>query len=235
NPRTGLVRNANSTWLNGRPFEADLAEAFGRPVRAVNDANCLALSEATDGAAAGASTVFAVILGTGTGAGVVVNGRLHEGAHGIAGEYGHMPLPIARADEFPGPVCYCGRRGCVETWISGPALAEDFARSVGAGDPPTAAEVAELAATGDGDAEAALARHADRLARSLAVIQNTLDPEVIVLGGGLSNMDHLYRDLPGLMARDIFADEATPRILRARWGDSSGVRGAARLWQENAR
>jgi len=222
-PATGLVRGANSTWLNGGRLDADLAAALGREVRISNDANCLALSEAADGAGAGAASVFAVILGTGVGAGLVMGGRLVEGANRIAGEWGHNPLPWMTLEEHPGPVCWCGQRGCIETFLCGPALAADA-------DGPGARDASGLPARTDPAARAALARHTGRLARALAHVVNLLDPEVIVLGGGLSNMDHLYADLLRLLPRHVFSDVVRTRILRAAHGDSSGVFGAARLW-----
>lgn len=227
-PNTGLIRNANSVWLNGTTFEADLAAALGRPVRVANDANCFALSEATDGAGAGANTVFGVIIGTGCGGGVVVRGELLVGRHGIAGEWGHCPLPWTAPDEHPGPQCWCGRYGCMETWVSGTALAVDHARVTGHDLGGEA--VTQAAATGNPAARATLDRHASRLARGLAMISNILDPDVIVLGGGLSKLGHLYDDLPRLMAPYILTTEAAPRIRPPHWGDAGGVRGAAWLW-----
>lgn len=227
-PATGRVQNANSTWLNGRPLNHDLAAALGRPVRLANDANCFALSEATDGAAADAATVFGVILGTGCGGGIVVGGKLVDGPLGIGGEWGHNPLPRPSADEAPGPLCWCGRHGCMETWVSGPGLAADHTRVTGA--TLTAEAIAAAAAAGERSAEATLARHADRLARGLANVVNMLDPAVIVLGGGLSKLAHLYELLPALMTPHIFADAPRVDVRPPRWGDSSGVRGAARLW-----
>ncbi|MCX7932994.1 MAG: ROK family protein [Rhodovarius sp.] len=226
NPHTGLVRGANSTWLNGRPLESDLSRRLLRPVRLANDAHCLALSEAADGAAAGAESVFAVILGTGVGAGIVLGGRPHEGANRIAGEWGHNPLPWMSSAEYPGPRCWCGRQGCIETFLSGPALAAD-ADGPGATDPSA---LPVRAARGDVAAALALSRHADRLARALAHVINILDPEVIVLAGGLSNMAHLYEEVPRLWGRYVFSDSLRTRLLPARHGDSSGVFGAARLW-----
>lgn len=214
-PATGLMRNANSTQLNGRPFPADLERVLGRPVRYANDANCLALSEATDGAGAGAGVVFAVILGTGVGGGIAMGGQPILGRNAVAGEWGHTPLPWPRPDEQPGPACWCGRRGCLEQWISGPALALD------AGQP------AEAAAAEDGPA---LARYIDRLGRGLAVIVDLLDPDVIVLGGGLSNVDALYGRLSGAIAPHVFSDTFDTPVRKALHGDSSGVRGAAWLW-----
>jgi fructokinase len=225
---TGLMQNANSTWLNGRPLDRDLAAALGRPVRLANDANCFVLSEATDGAAAGAHPVFGVILGTGCGGGIVIDGRLVDGPRGIGGEWGHNPLPWAEPHEQPGPTCWCGRRGCMETWVSGPALAADHSKATG--ESLTAEQVALRAAGGDPRAAATIAAHASRLARGLANVVNIVDPEVIVLGGGLSQLVHLYEVLPGLMAPFIFADDARVDIRPPRWGDASGVRGAAWLW-----
>lgn len=222
-PATGLVRGANSVWLNGGRLDADLAAALGRQVRISNDANCLALSEAADGAGAGASSVFAVILGTGVGAGIVIGGRLLEGFNRIGGEWGHNPLPWMTADEFPGPACWCGQRGCIETFLCGPALAAEA-------DGPGARDATVLPGRADPAARGALARHADRLARALAHVVNLLDPEVVVLGGGLSNMAHLYEELPRLLPRHVFSDVVRTRIVPAVHGDSSGVLGAARLW-----
>ena len=222
---TGLVRNANSTWLNGTPVADDLSRILDRPIRLANDANCFALSEATDGAGADASVVFGVIIGTGTGGGVVVNRRVVTGANGVAGEWGHNPLPAPRGTESPGPPCYCGRRGCIETFLSGPALANDYAASGGAA--VTAQEVAARAATGDTRAVAALERYEERLARALGSVINLLDPHVVVLGGGLSNIDRLYDRVPQLWAPYVFSDTITTRLRRAVHGDSSGVRGAA--------
>lgn len=221
-PATGLVRGANTTWLNGGRLDEDLAAALGREVRLSNDANCLALSEAADGAGEGAASVFAVILGTGVGAGVVIGGRLLEGRNRVAGEWGHNPLPWMTSEEYPGPRCWCGQRGCIETFLCGPALAADA-------DGPGARDATALPGRTDPAARAALARHADRLARALAHVVNLLDPEVIVLGGGLSNMTHLYDELPRLLPRHVFSDVVRTRIVPARHGDSSGVLGAARL------
>jgi len=228
-PATGLVKNANSTWLIGQPLADDLQRLLGRPVRLANDANCFALSEATDGAAAGAPSVFGVIIGTGTGGGLVVNGRVVTGANAIAGEWGHNPLPARRDDERPGPKCYCGRRGCVETFLSGPALARDFAQH--GGDTATAEEIARRAAAGDPLSCETLARYEDRMARALGTIINVIDPDVIVLGGGLSNIDRLYENVPKLWAPYVFSDCVITRLVRAKHGDSSGVRGAAWLWE----
>ena len=223
-PATGLMRNANSTQLNGRPFPADLARTLERPVRYANDANCLALSEATDGAGQGARVVFAAILGTGCGAGVAVDGRLIEGRNGLAGEWGHMPLPWPRDEEHPGPACWCGRRGCMELWVAGPS----FARDHGAG--LTAEAVAERARLGEADAAAALDRYVDRLARGLAVVADVLDPDVVVLGGGMSNVAELYDRLPAAIGPHVFTDAYEVPVRPAAHGDSSGVRGAAWLW-----
>lgn len=231
-PATGLVKNANSTWLIGHPLDRDLAARLGRPVRVANDADCFALSEATDGAAAGAASVFGVILGTGVGGGLVHAGRLVTGPNAIAGEWGHNPLPAMRVmdglDERPGPPCYCGRNGCVETFLSGGALAVDHERHTGARMTAEAIVAADLA--GDPSAGATLARYADRLARALAVVVNVFDPETIVLGGGLSNVERLYRDVPAILPRHCFTDTLVTKLVRNKHGDSSGVRGAAWLW-----
>jgi fructokinase len=227
-PFTGRLRNANSVWLNDRPLDVDLRQALGRPLRLANDADCFTLSEAIGGAAQGAGTVFGVIIGTGTGGGIVVDGRLRQGPNAIAGEWGHNPLPWPRPDELPGPPCYCGKHGCIETFCSGPGLSADLKRV--SGKALDGAAIVAAAAGGDADAEAALARHEGRLARALAAVINILDPEVIVLGGGLSNLQHLYRRLPVLIAQHVFADGLATRILPPRFGDSSGVRGAAMLW-----
>jgi fructokinase len=227
-PATGLVKNANSTWLNGRALADDLPRRLGRPVRFANDANCFALSEATDGAAADARVVFGVIVGTGTGAGVVVDGRLLTGPNAIAGEWGHNPLPWPRQGEAPGPHCYCGRRGCLETFLSGPGLVRDCASAAGRERQP--AEIVAAAAS-DAEAEAALARYEDRMARGLASVINLLDPDVIVLGGGLSNLSRLYQNVPRLWSSFVFSDRVATRLVPPRHGDSSGVRGAARLWE----
>ncbi|HEV7353576.1 MAG TPA: ROK family protein [Brevundimonas sp.] len=227
-PRTGRIRNANSTYLNGRPFGADLEARLGRPVRLANDANCLALSEAADGAGAGARGVLAVILGTGCGAGLVVDGRLVEGAHGVAAELGHIPLPWPAPDEAPGPACWCGLNGCLETWISGTGLQRDHAAVTGQA--LAAPDIVAAAAAGETDAAASLARYVDRLGRALAMAVNLVDPDVIVLGGGMSNAAAIYPALPPVIARHVFADAWDAPVVPARWGDSSGVRGAAWLW-----
>jgi fructokinase len=228
-PATGLIKNANSTWLIGRPLGEDLSRAFGRPVRLANDANCFALSEASDGAAAGAAVVFGVIIGTGTGGGVVVNGRVVAGANAIGGEWGHNPMPAAADDERPGPACYCGRSGCIETFLSGPALARDYHAS--GGEAISAADIAARAAAGEARAAAALARYEARFARAIASIINVLDPDVIVVGGGLSNVERLYVNVPRLWSPFVFSDHVSTRLVRAMHGDSSGVRGAAWLWE----
>ncbi|MGO8920884.1 MAG: ROK family protein [Stellaceae bacterium] len=227
-PSTGLVRNANSTWLIGRRFDRDLAAALGRPVRFANDANCFALSEAIDGAAAGASPVFGVILGTGVGGGIVIDRRLLTGANAIAGEWGHSPLPWPDDGERPGPRCYCGKAGCIETFLSGPGLALDHRRT--SGETLDAAAIAARADSGDAAAAASLGRYEDRLARGLAAVINLLDPEVIVLGGGLSRIDRLYRRVPLLWGAYVFSDAVTTRLVPPRHGDAGGVRGAAWLW-----
>jgi fructokinase len=230
--RTGLVHNANLTWLNGRDLADDLARRLGERVVIANDANCFALSEATDGAAAGAATVFGVILGTGTGGGIVHAGRVIDGPLGIAGEWGHNPLPWPSPDEYPGPRCWCGRYGCMEAWVSGPALAADYART--SGQTLSAEDIVAAADTGDTKAESVLDRHASRLARGLAHVVNMLDPDVIVLGGGLSRLAHLYERLPALVIPHIFADNPVIDIRPPKWGDASGVRGAAWLTEAQA-
>lgn len=231
--RAGHIKNANSTCLNGEALERDLAQALGRPVRVANDANCLALSEATDGAAAGAAVSFSVILGTGVGAGIVVNGRLLAGPNALAGEWGHNPLPWADANEQPGPACYCGQRGCVETWVSGPGMARDHAAHTGA--LLDARQIAEAATRGDAACEATLQRYEARLARGLAHVINVLDPDVIVLAGGVSQLQRLYVNVPRLWAQFVFSgggkDSVHTRLVQSRHGDSSGVRGAAWLWR----
>ena len=231
---TGLIKNANSTCLNGQPLQRDLAALLARPVRVANDANCLALSEATDGAGAGAGVVFAAILGTGVGAGLVVNGRQLTGPNGLAGEWGHNPLPWAGADELPGPTCFCGQCGCIETWLSGPGLARDHATRTGDAS-LTAQQIGRRAAQGDAACEASLQRYESRLARSLAHVINLLDPHVIVLGGGLSGLDRLLVNVPRLWGEFVFSggleDPVRTALKRSLHGDSSGVRGAAWLWR----
>jgi fructokinase len=225
---TQLVKNANSTILIGKPLQRDIETLLGRPVRMANDANCLALSEAVDGAAAGAKLVFAVILGTGVGGGIAVGGQPWEGRNAIAGEWGHDPLPWPRDDERPGPLCYCGKRGCLETFLSGPSLAREHREAGGAA--IEAPEIASRAAAGDAIAAAVLERYEDRLARGLAAVVNVLDPEAIVLGGGVSNLGRLYGNLPALVKSYAFTDRFDTPIRAALHGDSSGVRGAAMLW-----
>ena len=229
-PATGLIKNSNSTWLNGRPLAEDLSHRLDRPIRFANDANCFALSEATDGGASGADIVFGVIVGTGTGGGVVIHRQVLVGANAIGGEWGHNPLPGARGDESPGPRCYCGRSGCIEQFLSGPALARDY--MVSGGPDVTAEEVSARAASGEALADAALGRYEERMARALGSVINLIDPDVIVLGGGLSNIDRLYDRVPLLWSPYIFSDSVTTRLVRAKHGDSSGVRGAAWLWND---
>lgn len=230
-PVSGLIKNANSTWLIGRPLDHDLGAALGRTVRIANDANCFAVSEAVDGAAAGARVVFGVILGTGVGSGIVVDGRVLAGTNAIAGEWGHNPLPWATADERPGRTCYCGKQGCIETFLSGPGLARDHQDATGRA--RSAAEIAADAERGDAAAIAALERYEDRLARSLASVINILDPDVIVLGGGISNIARIFRSVPRRWQAWVFSDRADTRLARNIHGDSSGVRGAAWLWPPN--
>ena len=227
-PSTGLVKNANSVWLNGRPLESDLAHRLGRPVRLMNDANCFALSEATDGAAAGAGVVFGVILGTGVGGGIVIGGRCHTGVNLIGGEWGHNPLPWLTPEEYPGPSCYCGKRGCVETFLSGPGFERDHADRTGRA--ATAPEIARAAIRGDDEAALTMARYHDRLARALAALVNVLDPDVVVLGGGMSNVAGLAEAAAAGLPRYVFSDTVATPVVRAAHGDSSGVRGAAWLW-----
>lgn len=227
-PTRGVMRNANSTWLNGRPFPQDLEQALGRPVRLANDANCLALSEAVDGAGAGKAGVFAVIVGTGCGGGVAVNGSLLEGAHGVAGEWGHTSLPWPSADEAPGPACWCGQHGCLETWVSGTGLQRDHLQRTGGS--IAAEEIVAAARAGDAEARRSLDLCIDRLGRAMAMVVNLIDPDVFVLGGGLSNVHEFYDALPAVVQRYAFTDAWSGVIAPARWGDSSGVRGAARLW-----
>jgi fructokinase len=229
-PATGLVKNANSTCLIGRPFDRDLADALGRPVRLANDANCFALSEAVDGAAQGARVVFGVILGTGVGGGVVVDGRVLTGLNAIAGEWGHSPLPWPQDDERPGVPCYCGKQGCTETFLNGAGLSRAYEALTDRPEEPAA--VAARAKSGDLAARAALARYIDRLARALATVINLLDPEIIVLGGGLGQIAALYRDVPARWGEYVFSDTVATKLVPPRWGDSSGVRGAAWLWSD---
>lgn len=227
-PASGLVRNANSDWLNGHPFAADLARRLERPLRVENDANCLAVSEAIDGAGAGARVVWAVILGTGVGSGIAIDGRALTGRNGIAGEWGHGPLPGARDDERPGRACYCGRHGCVETWLSGPGLAADHAGRHGGA--LTAEAIVAAARAGSSEAQATLAAHLDRLGRAAAQVVNLLDPDVIVIGGGLSRIPELIAGLPAAIAPHVFSDAFDTPVRASRHGDASGVRGAAWLW-----
>jgi len=229
-PATGLVKNANSVWLIGRPLDRDLEARLDRPVRVANDANCFALSEATDGAGRGARVVFGVIAGTGTGGGVVVDGRVLVGPNAVAGEWGHNPLPWPREDEWPGPSCYCGKTGCVETFLSGPGLADDHRRATG--ERVEAPQLGRRAAAGDAAAEASLARYEDRMARALAAVINVLDPDVVVLGGGMSNLERLYRSVPRRWGAYAFSDRVDTVLRAPAHGDSSGVRGAAWLWPE---
>lgn len=225
---SGRLKNSNSVCLNGQPLKEDLQARLARPVRLANDANCFALSEATDGAAADAEVVFGVILGTGTGAGIVVNRRILTGPNGIAGEWGHNPLPWPRDEERPGPPCYCGRYGCIETFVSGPGMQRDHERTSGTQLAPPA--ITAAAAQGEPACQATLDRYCDRLARSLAHVINVLDPDAIVLGGGMSNIDILYQEIPRRWAEYVFSDRVDTRLLRPCYGDASGVRGAAWLW-----
>jgi fructokinase len=227
-PTTGLVKNANSVWLNGQPLGRDLEACLSRPVRLTNDANCFALSEAADGAAAGGDVVFGVILGTGVGGGIVVGGRVLDGANLVAGEWGHNPLPWMLPDEFPGPDCYCGKRGCIESFLSGPAFQKEFEELTGR--PLTSPDILAAADAGDAEATRAVTRYHDRLARALASVINLLDPDVIVLGGGMSNMPDLAQSTSALLPRYVFSDSVETRVVQNKHGDSSGVRGAAWLW-----
>jgi fructokinase len=229
-PATGVVKNANSVWLIGQPLDRDLSARLDREVRLANDANCFALSEATDGAGRGARVVFGVIVGTGTGGGIAVDGRVLVGPNAVAGEWGHNPLPWPRDGEWPGPACYCGKTSCIETFLSGPGLAQDHERATG--EKVLAPELVRRAADGDGAAEATLARYEDRMARALAGVINVLDPDVIVLGGGMSNLARLYASVPRLWTRYAFSDRVDTPLRAPIHGDSSGVRGAAWLWPE---
>ena len=230
-PATGLVKNANSIWLNGRPFQADLERRLARPLRLANDANCLAVSEAVDGAAAGARIVFGVILGTGVGGGVAIGGVAITGANAIAGEWGHNPLPWPDADERPGRACYCGRHGCIETFLSGPGLAADYEIRSGRSLP---AQNIVAASVRDAVARDTLDAWRRRLAKALATVINVLDPDVIVLGGGLSQIESIYDDVPRRWSEWVFSDRVTTRLVPARYGDASGVRGAAWLWEPDS-
>jgi fructokinase len=227
-PATRLVKNANSTWLNGRPLNRDIESALGQPVRVANDANCFALSEAIDGAAAGAHSVFGAILGTGVGGGLVIGGRALTGANAIAGEWGHNPLPWPEPTELPGPACWCGLEGCIETWLSGPALARTHSERTG--QTLAAHDIAGRAAGGDVVATESMSMFEAKLARALAHVINLFDPDIVVLGGGLSNIKRLYENLPSQWERWVFSDQVATRIVPPMHGDSSGVRGAARLW-----
>ncbi len=228
-PKDKCLQNTNSGWLNGKPLDRDLRELLDRPLRLANDANCFALSEYSDGAARGADTVFGVIIGTGCGGGIVRLGKIIDGPRGIGGEWAHNPLPAPEPDEMPGPDCWCGRRGCMEAWVSGPGLEADYLRASGV--PLTAPEIAS--ATDEIIAVGCLEKHANRWARGLAGVVNILDPDVIVLGGGLSNMAHLYSRLPELVSPHIFASNRSLDIRPPVHGDDSGVRGAAKLWLQN--
>jgi fructokinase len=230
---THTVKNANSTWMNGRPFDRDLSAALHREVRCANDANCLAISEATDGAGAGKRVVFAVVLGTGCGGGLAIDGRVHNGRNAVAGEWGHNTLPWMRADEYPGPECYCGYRGCIETWISGTGLEADYECATKI--KLRGREIVELCNVGDSAATASLARYEDRLTRSLSQVINLLDPDVIVLGGGVSQVPQLYQNVPRRLKQYVFGREADTPIVVAAHGDASGVRGAAWLWPLNGK
>jgi fructokinase len=225
---TGFIKNSNSTWIIGKPLDKDLASALKRPVKLANDANCFALSESVDGAATGASVVFGIILGTGVGGGIVVHGRVLNGANGIAGEWGHNPLPWPKSEELPGPQCYCGRHGCIEAFLSGPALAREFQQK-GSGLSLKSEEIVVLAEKKDAVADAFMAVFEERLARALAHVINVLDPDVIVAGGGLSNISRIYETVPRLWGKFVFSDSVRTRLVKARFGDSSGVRGAAWL------
>jgi fructokinase len=227
-PETGVVRNSNAVWLNGQPFRHDLEAALGRPVRLANDANCMVLSEATDGAAQGFANVFGIIIGTGCGGGVVINGQLVAGANGIAGEIGHSSLPWPRGEELALASCWCGQQSCIEDWVSGTGLARDYLASTGTASHGEAIVAAWRA--GDAGASACFTRYVDRLGRSLAMVCNLLDPDVIVFGGGMSNVAELYDLLPAAIGAHVFHDAWKARLVQAKWGDSSGVRGAARLW-----
>lgn len=229
-PATGLVKNANSTWLIGQPLNKDLEAQLKRPVRIANDANCFAVSEATDGAAAGKEIVFGVIIGTGTGGGVCFKGRPLVGANAIGGEWGHNPLPWPQPDELPGPACYCGQHGCIETWLSGTGIANRFREQTGKS--LSAPEIVDLSEQGDTEAELAMQQYESRMARGLASIINVVDPDVIVLGGGMSNVERLYLNVPKLWGDYVFSDQVDTQLVPPKHGDSSGVRGAAWLWEK---
>jgi fructokinase len=227
-PATGLIKNSNSVCLNGKPLQQDLQRRLQREIRLANDADCFTLSEATDGCAAGAAGVFGVIVGTGTGGGLFLNKQLLAGHNAIAGEWGHNPLPWPRQSELPGPQCYCGNSGCIETWLSGPGMERDYRQTVGTS--LTSSVIAERDGQGDAAASACLDRYIDRMARALASVINIVDPEVIVLGGGVGNVERLYRDVPDRWGQYVFSDRVDTRLLKPLFGDSSGVRGAAWLW-----
>ncbi len=229
-PATGLLKNSNSVCMNAKPVYEDLSRVLNRDIRIANDANCFALSEAIDGAAAGEEVVFGVIVGTGTGAGVVVNGHVLGGPNAIAGEWGHNPLPWPQDNERPGPACYCGKHGCIETWLSGPGMSRDYLDL--SGQTLEAKQIAVLAGEGEEEAELCLQRYEDRMARSLAHVINILDPDVIVLGGGMGNIGRLYANVPGMWGQYVFSDRVDTKLVRPKFGDSSGVRGAAWLWNE---
>lgn len=229
-PQSGLVMNANSTWNIGRPLDRDLADALKRPIRVENDANCFAVSEAVDGAGAGAEVVWGIIIGTGAGSGIAIDGRAIGGRNRIAGEWGHNPLPRMRADEAPGPLCFCKRHGCMETFVSGTGFERDHHEKTG--ETVAAAAIAEAMRAGDPAARATYERYLDRLGRGIAYVVNVLDPDVIVLGGGMSNVDELYADLPDAIRPHVFADAFETPVVKNRHGDSSGVRGAAWLWKD---
>ncbi|MGB5279650.1 MAG: ROK family protein [Gammaproteobacteria bacterium] len=229
-PATGLLKNSNTVCMNGKAVHEDLKKLLHRDVRVANDANCFALSEATDGAAAGANVVFGVIAGTGTGAGVVVGNHLLQGPNAIAGEWGHNPLPWPQDNERPGPSCYCGKQGCIETWISGPGMSHDYLAL--SGSVLDARQIVELASAGNAIAESCLHRYEDRMARSLAHVINILDPDVIVLGGGMGNIQRLYYNVPKLWEKYVFSDRVDTKLMPPKFGDSSGVRGAAWLWND---
>lgn len=230
-PFTGLVKNANSTWINGHPLDIDLGTRLNRTVKVANDANCFAVSEAVDGAGAGKNVVFGVIIGTGCGAGVAINGRVHAGGNGIGGEWGHNPLPWMSADEFNSTECFCGNRDCIETFISGTGFVRDF-RAAG-GEAASGIEIAQMMQAGDSLATQAFYRFIDRLARSLAHVVNLLDPDIIVLGGGVSNIDAIYTELPAVLAKYVVGRECGTQVVKNLYGASSGVRGAAWLWSPN--
>jgi fructokinase len=226
---TALLRGSNSVCLNGQPIQRDLEAALGREIRITNDANCFALSEASDGAGQGAAVVFGAILGTGVGGGIVVCGHVLDGPNAIAGEWGHNPLPWPRDDERPGALCFCGQHGCIETWVSARGIERDHLHVTG--DRTTSIDIVARAAAGDAACEATIVRYEERLARSFAHLINILDPDVIVLGGGMSNLERLYATVPTLWAPWVFSDRVDTRLVRNMHGDSSGVRGAAWLWK----